>query len=177
MNPANISMEVNDHDLLLAVRYLTDECDSLESAAFEDRLADDESAQAALVEATRIVALLKATPDCPEATISPVHQRTLAGGRWGAILAASVVVGAGLLWVMESSRESSEVATLNPSTSVAQAWTALASSDSDQVDPDDELSESGEIDVADVPDWLLTAVMVQEGDADHEENVDSEGQL
>ena len=50
--------------MLLAVRFVLNECQQTELAMFEARLADDPAAQTALVEAVQIVALLQATPCC-----------------------------------------------------------------------------------------------------------------
>lgn len=173
-----MNIETNDEDLLLAVRYLTDECDLIESHAFEARLADDESAQAALVEATRIVALLKSTPSCPQfVTPDKPQMRRVGTGRWSAILASWFVVGVGLLWIMEPAQRSADVATLNTPPTLAQAWTELDSHEIENSDLDDEISEASDGAAEEVPDWMLAAVMVQESDTDRGENADTEGQL
>lgn len=175
-----MNSDPSDDDLLLAVRYVTDECDPVEAAAFEDRLAGDTAAQNALVEATQIVALLKATPSCPEFA-PPRKQRQwgVGSGQWGAILASCVVVAVGILWTLEpGNQRAGGVAMLGESPALAQAWTALDDVPTEVADADDDLADETDDVAADVPDWLLTAVMVEQGEVDENaQNLDEETQL
>lgn len=175
-----MNSDPSDNDLLLAVRYVTDECDAVEAAAFEDRLAGDTAAQNALVEATQIVAMLKATPSCPQFA-QPMKKRQwgVGSGQWGAILASCVVVAVGILWTLEPGPEQSGgIAMLEESPVLAQAWTALADEPAEAADNDDDMTEESNDVAADVPDWLLTAVMVEQGEVDENaQNLDEETQL
>ena len=176
----------NDEDLLLAVRYVTGECDAVEEAAFEDRLESDPAAQAALVDATRIVAMLKATPVCPEfaqplpQASKPQQKRPWVGsGQWGAVLASCVVVTLGVLWTMESGAPPTEgLVVLQESPALAQAWSAIDPEPVAAADADDDLADESEELGADVPDWLLTAVMVEQGEIEENaQDLDEETQL
>lgn len=176
----------NDEDLLLAVRYVTGECDAVEEAAFEDRLESDPAAQAALVDATRIVAMLKATPVCPEfaqplaQSTKPQQKRPWVGsGQWGAVLASCVVVTLGVLWTMESGAPPTEgLVVLQESPALAQAWSAIDPEPVAAADADDDLADESEELGADVPDWLLTAVMVEQGEIEENaQDLDEETQL
>ena len=165
-----------DNDLLLAVRYVLNECDRNELATFEARLADDPAAQAALVEAVQIVALLQATPCCEAFALESSLQAASASRKPAApsrrswqialLVAASLLVAVVLNWPALPSPQDHHAITIatitnaNESPALAQAWTALDPDHItfDEVDPiDDALLEVA----SDVPDWLLTAVLVE----------------
>lgn len=163
----------NDDDLLLAVRYVTGECDASEAGAFEERLADDEAAQYALVEATRIVALLKSTPCCPQFAQPETkkHRWGVGTGQWGVVLAACVVVAVGVLWTIESG-------TSTPSPALAQAWSSMEHEPVAAIAAEEELVDESQELAAEVPDWLLTAVLVEQGEADDQAaDLDEESHL
>ena len=181
----------SDDDLLLAVRFVLNECQQTELAMFEARLADDPAAQTALVEAVQIVALLQATPSCEafaresHLQAASVSRKTSAPSRrsWkiAALVAAGLLVAVVLNWPTPLSPQvhhtvstpgAATPSDIAPSVTLftitnadefpalAQAWTAL---DPDQItsnesDPIDDAP--GDI-ASDVPDWLLTAVLVE----------------
>ena len=184
----------SDDDLLLAVRYVLNECAPTELAAFEARLGDDPAAQVALVEAVQIVALLQATPTCEalesrslESSLqaasasrksAPPSQRS-----WqiASLVAASLLFAVVLNWPALPSPQDHHTATIptvtipTESPALAQAWTALDPHHiiSDESDPIDDAPVEV---TSDVPDWLLTAVLVEaeqgasdENDMDYEE--------
>jgi len=69
-----------------------------------------------------------------------------------------------------------ELAQTQVASDVAHAWTALDEAGSESADIEDELAETEDL-AEEVPDWLLTAVMVQEEEAGHGDNANSEEQL
>ncbi len=186
----------SDDDLLLAVRYVLEECSAGELAAFEARLGDDPAAQGALVEAVQIIALLQSTPTCEEsesspwesslqAASAPASRKPLSPARrsWqvASLVAASLLACMAIFWSVtpapfgNQTVEAPIATSANDPPALAQAWTAL---DSHQFTPD----EAGETDDAhsadddsaelasDVPDWLLTAVLVEEQQGHMDEN-------
>lgn len=67
---------------------------------------------------------------------------------------------------------------LGESPALAQAWTALDDVPTEVADADDDLADETDDVAADVPDWLLTAVMVEQGEVDENaQNLDEETQL
>ncbi len=172
-----------DDDLLLAVRYVLNECNPAELAAFEARLGDDPAAQSALVEAVQIVALLQSTPTCAE--LAPRHFRPVPAQRsWqvASLVAATLLVAVVVVWQsMSSSQIDHTVVMTSESPVLAQAWTALdpqvsTSDDADEVAlVDDSASEVA----SEVPDWLLAAVMAEaeQGQPDDHEEMEEGTQL
>ena len=181
---------ITDDDLLLAVRYVLNECDRNELATFEARLADDPMAQAALVEAVQIVVLLQATPCCEAFALesrplesslqaASVSRKPAAPSRrsWqiASLVAASLLVAVVLNWPTLPSPQDHPAITIatitnaNESPALAQAWTALDPDHitSDDADPIDDTPV--EVD-SDVPDWLLTAVLVEAEQGATDEN-------
>ncbi len=176
-----------DDDLLLAVRYVLNECDSAELAIFEARLGDDPAAQSALVEAVQIVALLQATPTCAE--LAPRHIRPVPAKRsWqvASLVAATLLVAVIAVWQSVPSLQFDHTVAINDESPVlAQAWTALdpqvsTSDDVDEVAEVALVNESADEVASDVPDWLLAAVMVEAEQGqpdDHEMDLEEETQL
>ncbi len=175
-----------DDTLLMAVRYVLNECDATELAAFEARLGDDPAAQEALVEAVRIVALLQKTPTCQslESSLQAAPGRAAPARRsWkpAALVTASLLVAVAVIWQSRPATQNRQVA-IHDSPALAQVWTTL---DADQIVAevaDEEATEDSadELETAsDVPDWLLTAVLVEEanGQSDDEMGFDEETQL
>ncbi len=173
-----------DDDLLLAVRYVLNECDSAELAKFELRLGDDPAAQEALVEAVQIVALLQATPTCAE--LAPRHIRPVPAQRsWqvASLVAATLLVAVVAVWQsMPSSQIDHTIVMTSESPALAQAWTALdpqsaMSEDADEVPLVDDFADEV---ASDVPDWLLAAVIAEAEQGqpdDHERDLEEETQL
>ena len=187
----------SDDDLLLAVRYVLNECHPTELALFESRLADDPAAQSALVEAVQIVALLQATPSCEAFTrqsdlgAASVSGKPVAPSRrsWqiASLVAAGLLVAVVLNWPAIPSPQDHRTVTIPsviaPSVTLftatnadefpalAQAWTAL---DPDQIvsDETDPIDDDPEDSASDVPDWLLTAVLVEAEQGAGEQGVD-----
>ena len=179
-----------DDDLLLAVRYVLDECESGEREALEARLADDVQAQEALVEAVRIVSLLQSTPTCSEVgqtflSAAEVGQTFLsaepavirprsAPWRKATLLAAGLLLAVTAMWLLTPSPSIPVVVAPDPtvedpavpeSPALTHTWTALdpaVADDADESDPEDspETLEAAR----EVPDWLLTAILVEEDD-------------
>lgn len=181
---------IDDDNLLLAVRYVLNECDRNELAAFESRLADDSAAQQALVEAVQIVALLQATPICEPASRLQAARAVPLRRSWqvASLLVAGLLVAVVMFWPAfpaPSGHRTAEVPTVplhTESPALAQAWTAL---DPHLITPD-ETDEAHSADddntepAYDVPDWLLTAVLVEEEQGGSDENdmgIEEETQL
>ena len=178
------SNSTTDDDLLLAVRYVLNECGPTELAGFELRLGDDSAAQEALVQAVQIVALLQATPTCEalEASLqaASASRKPAAPARrsWqvASLVAASLLASVAMFWPSRPAPQHNHIATVAAPPALAQAWTAL---DPHQFTPDetdeahavDEAPEEVASEVAsDVPDWLLTAVLVEEEQGASDEN-------
>lgn len=178
----------SDDDLLLAVRYVLNECAPTELAGFEARLGDDSAAQVALVQAVQIVALLQATPTC-EALESSLQAASVsrkpatptraapAHRSWqvASLVAASLLFAVVLSWSALPSPQEHLAVTIptvtiaNESPALAQVWTALDPHHitSDESDPIDDAPVDI---VSDVPDWLLTAVLVEAEQGASDEN-------
>lgn len=187
-----------DDDLLLAVRYVLNECGAAELAAFEARLGDDSVAQVALVEAVQIVALLQATPTCAEVAPRPARAVSAkpvpARQSWqvASLVAAALLVVVVAVWQSLPSSQFDRTVVLdnvppNESPALAQAWTALDPSAIAAEDPDDApadevllVDDSGNDTASDVPDWLLSAVMAEAEQGqpdDHDMDLEEETQL
>lgn len=196
LNPTMTAPRPTDDQLLLAVRYVLNECSVDEAAALEVALAEDAAAQQALVEAVQIVSLLQSTPNCEAIAASqtsvvpvrPVRQWGAVARMAGALVAAGIVLGA----VVNLSPPRGPVAPLdlvatNPA--LPQVWSNLSlesSLVSESADGMDEVSEDdadrmpgSQASTNDVPDWLLTAVLVEEEshDSGEEMGLDEESQL
>jgi hypothetical protein len=173
-----------DDNLLLAIRYVLNECDPNELAEFEARLGDDQTAQAALVEAVQIVALLQATPNCAELAPRPIRA-VPARRSWqvASLVAASLLIAVVAIWQSRPSLPlDHSVAMTNESPALAQAWTALDPQIIASEDIDEAPTSHGSPDeiVSDVPDWLLAAVMAefeQRQPDDHDMEIEAESQL
>ncbi len=173
-----------DDDLLLAVRYVLNECDAAELAAFETRLGDDPAAQAALVEAVQIVALLQATPTCDE--LAPRLVRSVPARRsWqvASLVAATLLFAVVVVWQsVPSTQFDHTVVMTSESPALAQAWTALDPQPAMSEDADEALTADDSADevASDVPDWLLAAVMAEaeQGESiNHDMDLEEETQL
>lgn len=80
---------------------------------------------------------------------------------------------------MESGTPPSDrLAALQESPALAQAWSAIDPEPVAVSDAEDDLADEAEDLGADVPDWLLTAVMVEQGEIDENaQDLDEETQL
>jgi hypothetical protein len=145
----------------LAFRYVAGEMTDDESAAFELRLADDQLARDAVVEAVQlgecIVAIESQTPVVAVASAP-------AQGRWMEFFLAAAACG---LLIATVAYQSGERSSPGISDQVAEAWSQRLDTDWSDIPGDDfavnpeesDVPEAGETAMtSDVPDWMLEAV-------------------
>lgn len=165
----------------LAVQYVLGELPESDQFAFEERLASDSAACAAVAEATHLMLTLQAavtdvaTVAAPQVAIPSVRSaKTTPRGSWLA-LAGATTAAAGLLAAMSLGpngprqdqvarvdRSASELVSLwRSGSSAGRAGSSAAESDADESDV--EVAEASP-DVA-VPHWLFAAVSLEQGKA------------
>jgi hypothetical protein len=143
----------------LAQQYVLGELDAAAQEAFEERLASDEEAAAAMASAVQILAALKASAPVPVIATPANTQAALAG--WGVavgVLATAAALSA--VWLIPTSRDA--VGISNEAADLVAIW---AENNPDgpaamEADPDDEPNTND-----DIPDWLLAAVTLEAGES------------
>lgn len=149
-----------------ALRYLAGELDGVDTDAFERRLATDESAQRALVEAVQLSAAIQTTaPAVRPATRVAVARQPQRTSRWSgaAALVGTALVAATVLIALRNEPEpavavvSSDEANSGATVSL---WTSLDVDEIESALDDSSLFESdGEAaDAVQVPDWMFAAI-------------------
>lgn len=140
----------HDDAAWLCWRYLLDDLEEDEVAAFEDRLAADERLATALAETARVhEALLLGRPILASGSPSRPGRPQRAAIAIAATLAA---IGCGLVavpWLGSSPP---------PATDLVTRWHAADRNESDADDMPDDLDDDA---ADDVPEWLLAAVSIR----------------
>ncbi|RLS53808.1 MAG: hypothetical protein DWH91_13435 [Planctomycetota bacterium] len=151
----------------------------MEVAAFEAQLEDNLSAQSALVAAVQIVGLLQSTPTCEtlSAAAPAAQPRTVTRGSviprrspdWtlATAVAGVAVAVSGFALLAPNSRPMPRG---GEAPALAQAWSELDAAQITAELPDDdsvpsvstESTSAEAVSDNDVPDWLLTAILVEE---------------
>lgn len=142
----------------IAWRYLLDELDPLQAAAFEDRLAEDEGAAEALADAVALREAIVASRGRDHDERRPVTRPRGVTRRWRLVgIGATVAACVGAFLMVRSTSRAPH--TSHGAADLVRLWNE--SSVDIPLGDDVLVEDSGEA-VDDVPAWLLTAVTIDQ---------------
>lgn len=172
---------MDDEPLLAAFQYFEDEFTETQAAAFEDRLAESETLQQALIDVTRQSIALAALPTEGSKPL-PARQNASSSSKRITItvvgLALSLVTAVVILNQsndlpvdqLQTAEASEQIQDSDLNVAFLDAWVETDDLHSERVESDFEATS----DLA-VPDWMLTAVLLDEFDDDSNNRLSEPG--